>query len=149
MRAVAKTLTAPTRPYTDEELAAAQAVDIYDNSTWGGDFLEATKKLRIRRCAEIGPSYDLEIGALRFGEAGLAFLPGEDYVEFAIAIKKRSPLYPHTFAVELAGDDISYVPTREAFPRGGYTVYACRFEPGTGERMVDAAIEALHATASK
>lgn len=143
VRAVSNMLTAKTRGYTDRELAAAEKVDVYDSSTWGGDFLEATKKLRIRRCAEWGETYDIEIGALRFGEAGLAFLPGEDYVEFAIDIKKRSPLYPHTFAVELAYDDISYVPTREAFPQGGYTVYACRFEPGTGEQMADAAVAAL------
>lgn len=148
VRAVSKTVTAATRPYTEEERAAAEAIDIYDSSTWGGDFLEATKKLRIRWCAQNGPTYDLEIGALRFGAAGLAFLPGEDFVEFAIAIKKRSPLYPHTFAVELAGDDVSYVPTQEAFERGGYTVYSCRFEPGTGERMVDAAIEALQEAGS-
>jgi len=147
VRAVTKTLTAPTRGYTEEELEAARQVDIYDRSTWGGDFLEATKKLRVLRCAEWGESYDLEIGALRFGEAGLAFLPGEDYVEFAIAIKKRSPLYPHTFAVELASDDISYVPTQEAFPRGGYTVYACRFEPGAGEKMVATALQALQEVA--
>ena len=56
---------------------------------------------------------------------------------------KRSPLYPHTFAVELAYDDISYVPTREAFPHGGYTVYSCRFVPGTGEEMAETALEAL------
>ena len=45
--------------------------------------------------------------------------------------------------IELSGDDISYIPTREAFPRGGYTVYACRFEPGIAEAMVDTALEAL------
>ena len=143
VRAVSKTLHATCRDYTEEERAAARKVDPYDSATWGGDFLEATKKLRVLRSHEWGGSRDLEIQALRIGEAGLAFMPGEDYVEFAIAIKKRSPLYPHTFAVELAGDDISYVPTREAFPRGGYTVYACRFEPGTGEAMVETALQAL------
>ena len=147
VRAISKSLTAPTRGYTEDELEAARKVDVYDSSTWGGDFLEATKKLRIRRCAEWGPSYDIEIGALRFGEAGLAFMPDEDYVEFAIDIKKRSPLYPHTYAVELAYDDFSYVPTEEAFPAGGYSVYACRFVPGTGEQMVNTAIAALHEAA--
>jgi neutral ceramidase len=149
VRAISKTLSAQTRGYTDEELEAALKVDIYGNSTWGGDFLEATKKLRIKRCADWGPSYDLEVGALRFGEAGLAFMPGEDFVEFAIDIKKRSPLYPHTFAVELAYDDVSYIPTQEAFPQGGYTVYSCRFEPGTGEQMVETALAALKEAAEK
>ncbi len=143
LRPVSKTLTATCRGYTDEELEAALAVDIYDNSTWGGDMLEATKKLRIKRCHEWGDTHDLEIQALRIGEAGLAFMPGEDYVEFAIDIKKRSPLYPHTYAVELSGEDVSYIPTREAFPEGGYTVYSCRFEPGTGEAMAQTALAAL------
>ena len=149
VRAVSQTLTAQTRELTAEELEDARKVDIYDKSTWGGTFLEATKKRRIVTCAEWGPTYDIEIGALRFGDAGLAFMPGEDYVESAIAIKKRSPLYPHTFAVELAYDDVSYIPTQEAFPRGGYTVYACRFAPGTGEQMVDTAVAALEEAAGE
>lgn len=143
VRAVSNTLAGRCRSYTDEELADALKVDVYDSSTWGGDFLEATKKLRIRRCHEWGGSHDLEVQALRFGDAGLAFMPGEDFVEMAIAIKKRSPLYPHTFAVELSGDDISYIPVQEAFPRGGYTVHACRFEPGIAEALVETALAAL------
>jgi neutral ceramidase len=143
VRAVSRKLTLKCRPYTEQELEEARKVEVYDSSTWGGDFLEATKKLRVVRCEEWGGQRELEIQALRFGEGALAFLPGEIYVEFAIRLKKESPLYPHTYAVELSGDDISYVPVREAFSRGGYTVYACRFEPGCGEAMTDAALAAL------
>ncbi len=143
LRTVSRTRELKCRDYTDEELADAQKVDIYDSSTWGGTMLEATRKLRIVRCHEWGGKRELEVQALRFGQAGLAFMPGEDYVESAIRIKKESPLYPHTYAVELTGDDIAYVPTREAFPKGGYTVLSCRFEPGCGEALTDEALAAL------
>jgi hypothetical protein len=76
-------------------------------------------------------------------------LPGECFVEFAIRIKKESPCYPHTYAVELSGDDISYIPTKESFPKGGYTVFACRFQPGVGEGLTDEALEALNQVARK
>jgi len=147
VRAISRKKTFTCRSYTEEELAEARKCDRYDSSTWGGDFLEATKKLRICTCADWGGEYELEVQALRFGGAGLAFMPGEDYVEFAIRIKKESPLYPHTYAVELANDDIAYVPTKEAFPKGGYTVYSCRFEPGCGEALTDEALEALREAA--
>ncbi|MEW6356315.1 MAG: hypothetical protein AB1696_08325 [Planctomycetota bacterium] len=143
VRAVSKRKIFKCREYTEGELAEARKCDSYDSSTWGGTFLEATKKRRICTCADWGGRRELEVQALRFGQAGLAFMPGEDYVEFAIRIKKESPLYPHTYAVELSGDDISYIPTREAFPKGGYTVYSCRFEPGCGEALTDEALEAL------
>lgn len=147
VRAVSRKRVFPCRSFTEEELAAARKCDQYDSSTWGGDFLDATKKLRICRCADWGGRRELEVQALRFGRAGLAFMPGEDFVEFAIRIKKESPLYPHTYAVELSGDDISYVPTKEAFPKGGYTVFASRLEPGGGEALTDEVLEALRTAA--
>ena len=42
-------------------------------------------------------------------------------------------------------DAIGYLPTRESFPQGGYevTVGSTVYEPGTGERLVDAAVGQL------
>jgi len=143
VRVVSRKMKLKCRPYSEEELAAARKVDVYDESTWGGDFLEATRKLRICRCADWGGERELEVQALRFGEAGFAFMPGEVFVECAIRIKKESPMYPHAYAVELSGDDISYIPTREAFPKGGYTVISCRFEAGCAETMTDEVLAAM------
>jgi len=144
VRTASRKRTFKCRPHTDEELQMAHELDIYDSSTWGSDdFLDATRLARVKRCHEWNGERELEVQALRFGQAALTFMPGEDYVEFAIRIKKESPLYPHTYAVELSGDDISYVPTREAFPKGGYTVIACRFEPGCGEVLTDETLAAL------
>lgn len=149
VRAASRKRVFKCRSYTDEERDMALRLDIYDKRTWGSDsFLDATRLARVQRCHEWNGERELEVQALRFGQAALTFMPGEDYVEFAIRTKKESPLYPHTYAVELSGDDISYVPTREAFPRGGYTVIACRFEPGVGEALTDEALAALAEVAS-
>ena len=149
VRAVSRKRVFPCRTFTPEELADARKVNIYDSKTWGGDFLAAARKRAICTAADWGGQRELEVQALRFGQAGLAFMPGEDFVEFAIRIKKESPLYPHTYAVELSGDDISYIPVKEAFPKGGYTVNACRFQPGIGEALTDEALEALRETAKR
>ena len=143
VRAVSRKRVFKCRSYTAEELADARKVDIYDPKTWGGDFLAAARKRAICTAADWGGQRELEVQAFRFGQAGLAFMPGEDFVQFAIRIKKESPLYPHTYAVELSGDDISYIPVKESFPHGGYEVFACRFEPGIGEGLTDEALEAL------
>ena len=148
VRAVSRKRVFPCRTFTAEELADARKVNIYDSKTWGGDFLEAARKRAICTAADWGGQRELEVQALRFGPAGLAFMPGEDFVEFAIRIKKESPLYPHTYAAELSGDDISYIPVKEAFPKGGYTVNACRFQPGIGEALTDEALEALRQAAA-
>jgi len=143
LRVVSRKRELDCRPYTQQELDEAKKVDVYDSNTWGGTFLEASRKLRILRCHGWNDKRTLEVQALRFGQGALAFMPGEDYVEFAIHIKKHSPLYPHTYAVELSGDDISYIPTRDAFAKGGYTVNSCRFNPGCGEALADEALQAL------
>lgn len=134
VRAVSRKRKLKCRSFTAAELADARKVNIYNPKTWGGDFLEAARKRAICTAADWGGERELEVQALRFGPAGLAFLPGEIFVEFAIRIKKELPLYPHTYAVELSGDDIAYVPTKEAFPKGGYAVLACRFPPAAASR---------------
>jgi hypothetical protein len=139
----------PCRTYTAEELTDARKVELYDPKTWGGDFLAAARKRAISTAADWGGRRELEVQALRFGQAGFAFMPGEDFVQFGIRIKKESPLYPHTYAVELSGDDISYIPVKESFPTGGYEVYACRFQPGIGEGLTDEALAALKAVSGE
>jgi len=143
VRTVSRKRTFKCRDYSPEDAEAVKQYDQYDSSTWGGDMLAATRLGRVRRCIEWGGERELEVQALRFGEAGLAFMPGEVYAEFGIRIKKESALYPHTYPVELSGADISYVPVKETFPRGGYTVIASRFEAGIGEALTDEALAAL------
>ncbi|MCX8107273.1 MAG: hypothetical protein N3G20_00555, partial [Verrucomicrobiae bacterium] len=77
------------------------------------------------------------------GELAWVGLPGEVFVELGLAIKKRSP-FPNTFVVELANDNIGYVPDRRSYAEGNYEPISARCAPGSGEQLVDAAVDLLH-----
>jgi hypothetical protein len=85
-----------------------------------------------------------EVMVLRLGDIGIVGLPGEVFCELGLAIRQASPA-PHTLVVELANDAIGYLPTRRAFPAGGYetTPGSTLYEPGAGERLVDSAMQQL------
>lgn len=75
-------------------------------------------------------------------ETAIVTMPGELFVEFGIDIKKRSP-FANTMLIELANADIAYVPTIQGFKEGDYEAINSRLIPGSGEKMVDSAIEIL------
>ncbi len=76
-------------------------------------------------------------------ELAVVSLPGEIFVELGLALKKASP-FRHTFIAELANGSIGYVPNREAWPQGNYEVVSARCAPGSGERLVEAALKLLN-----
>lgn len=97
------------------------------------------------RMQEVQDTPDLvEVMALRIGELALVGLPGEIFCELGMAIKRSSPAR-HTIVAELANDAIGYMPTRDAFPQGGYevTVGSTVYEPGAGEMLVESAVRQL------
>lgn len=61
------------------------------------------------------------VGAARIGAAGFVFLPGEPFVEIALAIRQASPCQ-FTAVVGYADDYIGYIPTDRAFVNGGYEI---------------------------
>ena len=69
-------------------------------------------------------------------------LPGEIFVELGLAIKAASP-FRYTLIAELANGSIGYIPNREAYPQGNYEVVSARGEAGSGEKLVDAALNLL------
>ena len=64
------------------------------------------------------------------------------FVDLGLAIKENSP-YENTIVVELTHSHIAYVPTKEAFTRGGYETINSRLAPGGGELLAETAIELL------
>lgn len=79
------------------------------------------------------------------GDVALVGVPAEFFTVLGQDIKRRSP-YRYTYVAELANDWIGYLPDRKAFELGGYQTWTglhSLAEPGTGERMVDAAVELL------
>ncbi len=86
----------------------------------------------------------VEVVALRVGDLAIVGLPGEVFCELGLELRRRSPAR-HTLVVELSGDAIGYIPTRESFTQGGYevTVGSTFYQPGAGEQLVDAAVAQL------
>ena len=69
------------------------------------------------------------VGALRLGNAALVFLPGEPFLEIALAIRQASP-FGLTMVAGYCEDYIGYIPTNRAFRNGGYET-----GPGPSSRM--------------
>jgi hypothetical protein len=76
-----------------------------------------------------------EIQVLRIGDAILACLPGECFVEYALELKRR---VPGAFVISLANGELQgYIPTSDAT---GYEARLSFFEPEAGLRMIEAAV---------
>jgi hypothetical protein len=84
-----------------------------------------------------------EVQVFRIGQAAFASQPSETFVEHGLRIKEAT--WPaRTVVVGYANGMLGYIPTREAFRRGGYeTTFgppSC-MAPDVGDRLADAAIE--------
>ena len=82
---------------------------------------------------------------IRMGDIALVGVPGELFTKVGQRIKRRSP-FRHTYVVGLANDYIGYIPDAEAYELGGYqlwTGFHSLVDEGTGERLVDEAVEML------
>jgi len=65
------------------------------------------------------PYHEYEIQAFRVGDTAYVGLGGEPFVEGQLRIKLESPVR-HTYVAHMANGYVGYVPTRQAFERGGY-----------------------------
>jgi hypothetical protein len=105
--------------------------------------VEACTITDIERLKQNGYPGTLEVQAFRLNhETAIVTLPSEIFVEIGLAIKAASP-FKTTLVIELANDDIAYIPTKQAFAEGSYEITNSRIEPGTGEKLVEAAISLL------
>jgi hypothetical protein len=91
-----------------------------------------------------------EVQAIRLGEqTALVSLPCEPFSAIGLAIKRQSP-FANTYVVGCANGMIGYVPTREAFERGGYETtlsMGSKLDPSAGELLIDAALRVLRSLA--
>jgi hypothetical protein len=88
--------------------------------------------------------HQAEIAALRLGSFGMAFLPGEIFVELGREIEAASPFHP-TRTIGLTNGSMGYIPTRRAYAEGGYEAgyRSARYEPENGHNWAKAAAELL------
>ena len=81
-----------------------------------------------------------EVSAITLGEVAFVGLPGEMFAAWGLRIHSTSP-FAFNLVAELTNDYIGYIPTREAFPQGGYETelgQASFAEESAGEKLVDA-----------
>ena len=139
-------VAAPLQSFTAEQIADAKATmpRIGSRDLPFLDAVEAYKIMDIERLKKIGEDpAQLEVQAIRLNlETAIVLLPSEVFVEFGLTIKAHSP-FKTTLVIELANDDLAYTPTKQGFAEGGYEIANSRVVPGTGEKLVEAAIGLL------
>lgn len=134
----------PLPPVTPADVQWAGEISAKFGKPDAAPFMDQVRADKIMAIsARQGKAVEAEVQVITLGNQ-LAFvgLPGEVFVELGLAIKRASP-YPLTIVAELANDDIGYVPNREAYPQGAYEPVSARVAQGSGEMLVDAAVQLL------
>lgn len=146
---VLKVIASTTEPMSDPELRLAQAVEPIpirpypadfdpEKLSWGRDYFTRHRDDWPRMLREDSPA-EVRLSALRLGDAAICTNPAELYVEHGLAIKDASPAGV-TIVSELTDGSVGYVPTREAFAHGGYSVWpawSSRLSEDAGEIIVE------------
>lgn len=112
----------------------------------GANFMKQVRSYRaLDVAARQGRPHRVEVQVVTLGrDVAWVSLPGEIFVELGLAIKKRSP-FPYTYVVELANENIGYVPDRRSYAEGNYEPESARCAPGSGEKLVETAVALLAA----
>jgi hypothetical protein len=144
----------PFRCPSEEEIAAARALlERHPAPPWRDegrtqvewDWFFAVSLLDLLDRREREGAYQCEVQVLRIGDTALVGLPGEPFVEGQLRLKLASPTYP-TYVAHHCNSPLSYVPTAQAFGRGGYEVASCnsaKLVPEALDLIVDAALALL------
>ena len=152
-------LAALKRPFefkirTFDEVAEEEAVSSYCTKRFTRDpepTVEVFRRMRNELAPHQGESRTTWLQVLKIGPVAVVGVPAEFFTKLGIDIKRRSP-FEHTVVAELSNDWIGYLPDREAHRLGGYQVWTGLHSyaaPGTGERMVDQAVQMLEELAGK
>jgi neutral ceramidase len=89
-----------------------------------------------------GESREFNLTVGRVGDLAVVGLGGEVFNEIGQAIKAASP-FPHTLVVTHCNGAAGYLPTKEAYPAGGYEVESSSFAPTAAEEVVQEALRLL------
>jgi len=144
VKALSETIELPLQKITGQEVKEAEKI-VAQPPPMDVDFtLDRVKAEKVMHVYERkGKDLQAEIQILTVGPVAFVAIPGEYFVELGIRIQKESP-FPYTFIVELANDDLGYIPTRKGFEEGGYEPTSTMLAPGSGEKIADKAIELLN-----
>ncbi len=144
IRVASRTVTPPYRSVTPAEIAgtARGAQRFIDSAIYDREIPRLVEKIKGR------PGALAEVQAIRLGADAFVGIPAELFVELGLRIKERVHPLP-VQVVGCANGMLGYVPTWEAFARGGYeTTFApwSKLAPEAGDLLADAAIAAIMET---
>ncbi len=116
-----------------------------------GDEIYLREIKLVREMKEKSPTVDVEVQAMRIGEAGIASNTAEYFCQLGLNIKHDSP-WKTTLVAELTNGYNGYCPTIQAFQGGGYETRTARssyLAPGTGETIAETSVKLLCQLAGK
>jgi neutral ceramidase len=144
LRAKSVVVELPLPDITPAEVREARHTVAATKDDRGGNFMKLVRAYRALDVADReGKPHHVEVQAIALGsDIAWVSLPGEIFVELGLAIKQRSP-FPHIFLVELANESIGYIPDRRSYAEGNYEPESARCAAGSGEMLVEAAIQLL------
>jgi neutral ceramidase len=144
LRSRSKMVALPLAKITPDEITKAKEVIAGMKSGGKSTFMEQVKAYQVMDViGRDGKPWEVEVQVITLGDR-LAWvsLPGEIFVELGLAIKKDSP-FANTSMVELANGSIGYIPNKSAYPEGNYEVISARCAEGSGEILVETALNLL------
>lgn len=145
IRVASRIVPLPAVKLTDADLAWARSIESEYGKPGQAPFYDLVRAFKILELGKRnGQPIDAEVQVLTVGTT-LAFvgLPGEIFVELGTAIKQASP-FAQTAVISLANGAIGYVPDRKAYAQGAYEVVSARPEEGSGELLVNAAVDLVN-----
>jgi len=134
----------PIPTVTDEEVERARELHKTSNDRTRASFMNlvwAGKVLDV--AARQGKPIEAEVQVITLGkELAWVSLPGEVFVQLGLDLKIDSP-FATTIVAELSNGGIGYIPNHRAYPQGNYEVVSARCAEGSGEMLVQAALDML------
>jgi neutral ceramidase len=134
----------PLAKHATDRIEWAKSISERANSDKPAPFMEMVEAFRILDVdAKNGEPIEAEVQVISLGkDIAWVSMPGEIFVQLGLAIKDGSP-FVTTTVCELANGSIGYVPTRQAYAQGNYEVVSARCAEGSGEMLVDSALQQL------
>ncbi len=105
------------------------------------DWVYAATRIDLAIKVRKTPFYDYPVQVFRLGDLALVAVPGEPFVEEQLRIKLASPA-AFTFTAHMSNAYVGYLPTLEAFRRGGYET-----RTGAGSKLAPEALSMVGDTA--
>jgi len=92
--------------------------------------------------AKAGPTRELKIPVISFGDIGVTGGPYEMFDTNGMQIKESAPM-AMTIMCNMANGSIGYVPSQLGYDNGGYSTDITRLAPGSGEKLAQVMIDTL------